>query len=342
MTKSLTGIRLIAQRAGVHVSTVSRALNPKTRTRLSHEVATRILKIASDLSYTRNPLAVGLKTRRSLTVGVIVPDLTNPLFPPIVRAVERTLGKEGYVTILADSDNNRQTEAAILESLQARQVDGLILATAWLRDDIVAKCQEQNIPFVLVNRTVVDADVTSVVTNDVHGIHLAVDHLLELGHRKLAYVGGPLNTSTAVGRRAGFFAALKDYRLTAREKLVVDCPSFTVQAGTAAARKLLGTANRSFTAIVAANDMLALGCYDALAEAGLACPRDISITGYNDMPFADHFNPPLTTLRIPHDQIGVQSSLLLLRMMRDPKTVVPSLQLEPLLVIRGSTAELRK
>ena len=342
MIKRLTGIRLIAQRAGVHVSTVSRALNPKTRTRLSHEVATRILKIASDLSYTRNPLAVGLKTRRSFTVGVIVPDLTNPLFPPIVRAVERTLGKEGYVTILADSDNNRQTEAAILGSLQARQVDGLILATAWLHDDIVAKCQQQNVPFVLVNRTVLDAGVTSVVTNDVHGIHLAVDHLVQLGHRKLAYVGGPLNTSTAMGRRAGFFAALKTYRLAVREKLVVDCPSFTVQAGSAAARDLLGVSNRSFTAIVAANDMLALGCYDALAESGLECPHDISITGYNDMPFADRFNPPLTTLRIPHDQIGVQSSLLLLRMMRDPKVSVPSLQLEPLLVIRGSTAELRK
>jgi LacI family transcriptional regulator len=158
----------------------------------------------------------------------------------------------------------------------------------------------------------------------------------------LAYVGGPLNTSTAVGRRAGFFAALKSYRLTVRGKLVIDCPSFTTQAGAAAARDLLGGSNRSFTAIVAANDMLALGCYDALAESGLRCPQDISVTGYNDMPFADRFNPPLTTLRIPHDQIGVQSSLLLLRMMRDPKVSVPSLQLEPLLVIRGSTAELRK
>jgi LacI family transcriptional regulator len=342
MKKPLSGIRLIAQRAGVHVSTVSRALNPQTRTMLSHEVATRIMRIASELSYTRNPLAFGLKTRRSMTVGVIVPDLTNPLFPPIVRAVERTLGKEGYVTVLADSDNNRETESAILDSLQARQVDGLILATAWLHDDIVTKCQEQNIPFVLVNRTVLDAGVTCVVTNDVHGIHLAVDHLLQLGHRKLAYVGGPLNTSTATGRRAGFFAALKAYRLPVREKFVVDCASFTVQAGAAAARELLGSANRSFTAIVAANDMLALGCYDALTEAGLSCPKDISITGYNDMPFADRFNPPLTTLRIPHDQIGVQSSLLLLRMMRDPKVTVPSMHLEPLLVVRGSTAGLER
>lgn len=321
---------------------MSRVLNPQTRTMVSQEVAARILKIANSLSYKRNPLAVGLRTRRSFTVGVIVPDLTNPLFPPIVRAIERTLGKEGYVTMLADSDNSREAERVILDSLQVRQVDGLILATAWLHDDIVARCQEQNIPIVLVNRTVLDEKVTSVVTNDVYGIRLAVEHLLQLGHRKLAFVGGPLNTSTAVGRREGFISALKTYRLNLREKLIADCPSFTVQAGATAARELLGSARASFTAIVAANDMLALGCYDALTEAGLACPRDMSITGYNDMPFADRFNPPLTTLRIPHDQIGVQSSLLLLRKMRDPDLNVPSMHLEPALVVRGSTAGIQK
>lgn len=309
---------------------------------VSQEVATRILRIASSLSYKRNPLAFGLKTRRSFTVGIIVPDLTNPLFPPIVRAIERTLGKEGYVTMLADSDNNREVASAILDSLRARQVDGLILATASLEDDIVTRCQEESIPYVLVNRTVLDENVTSVVTNDGYGIRLAVDHLLQLGHRKLAYVGGPLNTSTAKGRREGFIAALKAYRLSLRENLVADCPSFTVQAGLAAAREFLGSAKRSFTAIVAANDMLALGCYDALTEVGLTCPKDMSITGYNDMPFADRFNPPLTTVRIPYDQIGVQSSLLLLRKMRDPEVNVPSLVLEPVLVIRGSSTGIQK
>ena len=338
MRKPASGIKQIAQKAGVHVSTVSRALNPQTRTMVSHEVAARILKISASLGYTRNPLAFGLKTRRSLTVGVIVPDLTNPVFPPIVRAVERTLAKEGYVTMLADSDNSRERESAILDSLNARQVDGLVLATAWLHDDIVARCRDQNIPFVLVNRTVLAEDVTCVVTNDGHGIRLAVDHLLQLGHRRLAYVGGPLNTSTATGRRAGFIAALKAYRLGVKDKLIADCPSFTVQAGAVAAHGLLAIPNRPFTAIVAANDMLALGCYDALSEAGLSCPKDISVTGYNDMPFADRFNPPLTTLRIPHDQIGVQSALLLLRMMREPPVIVPSVHLEPNLVVRGSTA----
>src|SRR5258708_11861797 len=152
LRKGPSGMKQIAQRGGVHGSTVSRALNPQTRTMVSQEVATRILKIANNLSYTRNPLAFGLKTRRSFTVGVIVPDLTNPLFPPIVRAIERTLGKEGYVTMLADSDNSRETESAILDSLRARQVDGLILATASLQDDILPRCQGRKIPFVLMHR----------------------------------------------------------------------------------------------------------------------------------------------------------------------------------------------
>src|SRR5260370_3527907 len=178
--------------------------------------------------------------------------------------------------MLGDSDNRRETESAILEALGARQVDGMILATAWLQDDIVKRCQERKMPFVLVNRTVLDESITSVVTNDAYGIRLAVDHLLQLGHRKLAYVGGPLNTSTATGRREGFIAALKTYRLSAREKLIPDCASFTMHAGAAAARQLLRTANRSFTAILSANDMLALGCYDALTEARLARPTDLS------------------------------------------------------------------
>jgi LacI family transcriptional regulator len=336
MNKPLTGIRQIAQRAGVHISTVSRVLNPQTRSMVSQEVAARILKIAESLQYKRNTLAVGLKTRRSFTVGVIVPDLTNPVFPPIVRAAERTLGKEGYVTVLADSDNNRDTERAIFGSLRARHVDGLILATALLDDSIVTECQQHKIPFVLVNRTINDESVSSVATNDLYGIRLAVEHLLELGHRKIAFVGGPVNTSTGKARHDGFIAALKSYRLKVDEKLMVGGHSYTVEEGLAATRKLL-EGKRAFTAIVAANDMLALGCFDALNEAKLRSPQDISVTGYNDMPFADRFSPPLTTLHIPLEEMGVQASLLLLRKMRDGEASVPSVQLEPSLVVRHST-----
>jgi LacI family transcriptional regulator len=341
MRKSASGIKEIAQRAGVHYSTVSRVLNPQTRTLVSEKVANKILKIAESMSYRRNPLAVGLKTSRSYTVGVIVPDLTNPVFPPIVRAVERTLGKEGYVTILADTDNSLDTERTILDSLRSRQVDGLLLATALLTDDIVKECQEHELPLVLVNRTVADEAVTSVVTNDVYGIRLVVEHLITLGHRKIAYLGGPLNTSTGKSRHEGFVTAMSAYRLKADPRIMIDCQSYTTEAGLAACRNLL-QGKRSFSAIVAANDMLALGCYAAVGAAGLKCPEDISITGYNDMPFAEHFAPPLTTLRIPLTEIGVQAALLLLRRMRDPKASLPSVHLEPLLVVRGSTARYAK
>lgn len=304
---------------------------------VSREVAARILRIAADLDYKRNPMALGLKTRRSYTVAIIVPDLTNPIFPPIVRAVEKTLSKEGYVTVIADADNDRDAERAILDSLRMRHIDGLVLATAWLQDDIVHQCLEQKIPLVLVNRTVASDSVSSVVTNDLYGIRMTVDHLLNLGHRKLAFVGGPMNTSTGKARHDGFVDALKAYRVKLDKQAIVHCSAFTAQAGFAGALEVLHR-KRGFTAIVAANDMLALGCYDALAQQGLRCPKDISITGYNDMPFADHFAPPLTTMHIPLEEIGVQAGSLLLRKMRDPDTAVPSVQLEPSLTVRGSTA----
>jgi LacI family transcriptional regulator len=337
MRKTVSGIKEIAKRAGVHPSTVSRVLNPQTRTLVSAQVAAKILTIAESVAYRRNSMAVGLKTNRSFTIGVIVPDLTNPVFPPIVRAVERTMGIEGYVTVLADTDNSIETERSVLESLCSRQVDGLLLATALLNDEIVAECQERQVPFVLVNRTVTDPAVTGVVTNDFYGIRLVVEHLVTLGHRKIAYVGGPLNTSTGKSRQEGFTEAMSAYRLKSDARIMFECKSLTTTAGEAACQNLI-EGKRPFSAIVAANDLLALGCYAALSAAGLKCPADVSVTGYNDMPFAAHFAPPLTTLRIPLTEMGHQAAQLLLRKIRDPKTILPSIQLQPSLVVRGSTA----
>jgi LacI family transcriptional regulator len=339
MRKTASGIKEIAKRAGVHHSTVSRVLNPQTRTLVSARVAAKILTIAEAMGYRRNSMAVGLKTNRSFTIGVIVPDLTNPVFPPIVRAVERTMGMEGYVTVLADTDNSAETERSVLDSLCSRQVDGLLLATALLNDDIVAECHKRQVPFVLVNRTVAGAAATSVVTNDSYGIRLAVEHLAALGHRKIAYVGGPLNTSTGKSRQEGFVETMNAYRLKADARIMQECKYLTAKSGDTACQSLI-QGKRPFTAVVAANDLLALGCYAALGAADLKCPADVSVTGYNDMPFAEHFAPPLTTLRIPLTEMGNQAALLLLRKMRDPKTVLPSVQLQPSLIVRGSTARL--
>lgn len=336
--KKVSGIKEIAKRARVHHTTVSRVLNPKTRSMVSTEVATRILRIAADLNYKRNVFASGLRTNRSCTVGVVVPDLTNPVFPPIVRAAERTLSKAGYVTIIADADNRRESERAILGSMRSHHVDGLILATALLEDELVKDCQRRNLPMVLVNRELAKDQVTSVVTDDVKGMLLVVEHLKALGHRRLAYLGGPLNTSTGLSRRKGFLAALHALELPIDERIIVNCTSFTEQAGMTGALTLLA-GERGFTAIVAGNDMLALGCYAALERGGLACPADISVTGYNDMPFAGRLRPPLTSVHIRHEEIGAQAARLLLMKMQVPDTHLASVYLEPTLMVRASSGK---
>ena len=337
MPRTRANIKDVASRAGVHPSTVSRVLNPATRSMVSESLAEEIIRIADELGYRRNPLASGLRTQRTFTVGVIIPDLTNPVFPPIVRGVEHTLDSEGYIAILADSGSKRRSEKALIENMTARHVDGLILAVANRKDPFVDQCIEQGIPLVLVNRTVDKHNVAAVINDDELGIDLAVAHLVELGHRKIAYIGGPQRTSTGYARYRAFLKTAKKAGIVIDRELAINAGEFSEQAGQAAFNKLVET-GKPFTAVVTANDLLALGVFDALEELGLSCPKDISVTGFNDMPYVDRFVPPLTTLHIPHDELGVQAALLLLERIQNPDTPAKQLRLEPRMVVRGSTA----
>ncbi len=335
--KTRSNIKDIARLASVHPSTVSRVLNPATRSMVSEALAEEILRIADELGYRRNPLASGLRTRKTFTVGIMIPDLTNPVFPPIVRSAESTLEAAGYISILADSGNRERSEAEIIENLRARDIDGLILATATRRDPVVDTCIEQGIPVVLVNRTVSRHHVPAVVNDDELGIELALAHLVELGHETIAYIGGPQSTSTGYGRYHAFVKSAKKLSVDLDKSLVINAKAFSETAGAAALDALLERGKR-FTAVLTANDLLALGCYDALRARKLSCPKDISITGFNDMPYVDRMNPPLTTLHIPHDALGVKAAELLLTVIQDPSAPVQELRLAPELIVRGSTA----
>lgn len=336
MARQKVNIKDVAAAANVHPSTVSRVLNPATRSMVSTDVAERVTRIADEMGYARSPLASGLRTGRSYTVGVIIPDLSNPVFPPVVRGIERTLGAEGYIAILADSDNNPKSERAIFDSMKARNIDGLIMATAHIEDPVVNACIEEQVPLVLVNRSVDEHNVSEVVNNDELGIELAVTHLVGLGHKRIAFLGGPESTSTGRDRLQAFKNQGESGAFDFDATLLTSCGAFSEKAGFDGTRALLDL-RQPFTAIVAANDMLALGCYDALSERGLVCPDDISVTGFNDMPFVDRLFPPLTTLHIPHDELGVQAAGLLLASIRDPEAAVRIVRLDPKLIVRGST-----
>src|SRR5689334_8998461 len=274
-------LRDVAERVGVHPSTVSRVLNPRTRDMVTADIAKRVTEAAQRLGYSPNPFALSLKTNRSYLVGVLVPDLVNPIFPPIIRGIESTLETAGYTAIIANSDNQPERERLILERMKARQVDGLILATAHRDDSLIAQCIEQKDPLVLINRTIEGTAVHAVVNEDRKAMLLPVNHVASLGHTQIAHLAGPQSLSTGLRRLQGFRDAMKANDLKADPKLIAECAAFAEEEGLRATRSLL-KGHTPFTAIVAANDRLALGAYDALAERGLRCPEDISITGFND------------------------------------------------------------
>jgi LacI family transcriptional regulator len=337
-------LRDVASRAGVHPATASRALNPETRILVSEDTAQRVLDAAEALGYRPNPVARSLRTRRSHTVGVLIPDLNNPLFPPIVRGLEDRLAVDGYVALIGNTDSDDQRERMVFDQMRARHVDGLVLATARLHHPLLAEASRADLPVVLINRLAQDYSFPSVSVDNERGVRMAVGHLAGLGHRRIATIAGPQELSTGLSRYRGFVTAMESAGLPVDEDLVVFAKSFTVEEGLRCSRLLLDRGARGApgcTAIAAGNDMLAVGCYAALDEAGLSCPEDISVVGFNDMPFIDRLRPPLTTVRFPHYQVGTEAAQLLLERIAEHGGPVKILYLAPELVVRGSTARAR-
>jgi LacI family transcriptional regulator len=326
----------VARLAGVHPGTASRALNVETRGLVNEETARRVLAAAEQLGYRPNPIARGLKTSRSYTVGVLIPDLTNPLFPPIVRGIQDRLEEAAYTPLIANTENDPDRERADFEAMRARQVDGFITATARRDHDLLTRPGELGLPVVLVNRRLEDAVLPSAVGDDKAGVLLAVRHLVELGHRRIAHLAGPQDISTGYLRYEGFLEAMEATGAEADPELILIGDAVIESEGSRLCAALLD-GGRECTAIVAANDLMALGCYDVLEERGIACPQEISVIGFNDMPFAAHFRPPLSTIRIPQYELGARAAELLLTTMQDFEAPPTQLLLEPELVARGST-----
>lgn len=335
--RSRVALRDVAAAANVHPSTASRALNSHTKDRVNSSTAARVLEAARRVGYEPNSLARGLRTSRTFTVGMLIPDLTNPLFPPIVKGIEDRLSQDGYTLVLANTNYDMDREATVARAMVARQVDGMVLATARRDYPLVQSLLDDGLEVVLVNRTMDDAPVASVTGDEYLGIGLAVRHLAGLGHRRIAYVGGDPDASTGLMRYQAFLAHMRNEQLPLDDDLVAHADRFHEEPGAAAFAELLDRGVR-FTAVVAANDRLALGCYDVLHERGLRVPEDVSVTGYNDMLFTDKFAPPLTTVRIPHYQLGVKAAQLLLEALGDGEAPPMSVRLMPSLVVRGSTA----
>src|SRR5579864_2296803 len=332
-------LRDVAAAARVHPATASRALNPETRILVSEDTARRVTAAAARLGYRPNPVARSLRTRRSHTVGVLIPDLNNPLFPPIVRGLEDKLAAAGYVALIGNTDADASRERLIFEQMRARHVDGFVLATVTVHDRLLAKAAAADVPVVLMNRLSQDYSFPSVSVDNEQGARMAVTHLARLGHTRIAHIAGPQEASTGVSRLRGFRDGMATHGLEVDEGLITYASRYTVEEGVRCSRELLDRAG-GFTAVAAANDMLAVGCYTALDERSLQCPDDVSVIGFNDMPFIDRLRPPLTTVRFPHYQLGTEAAQLLLERIGHRDAPVKILYLAPELVVRKSVAPL--
>ena len=278
-------------------------------------------RAADQLGYRPNPIARGLKTSRSYTIGVLIPDITNPLFPPIVRGIDDRLGPAGYTQLLVNTDNDAARERGQIETMLARQVDGFISATARLDVEPLAEaiaaaggrwCSSTE-----ASRT--SSSLRRSLVDDAEGSRLAVEHVIGLGHERIGYVAGPQNVvhrppplprlrrGDDRGRPGGALAS------------TADAFARSVHRGGRRARVRRGARRRRRrpTAIVTANDRLAIGCYDTLGGLGLTCPGDISVVGFNDMLFIDRLRPPLTTVRVPQREVGFAAAGMLLEQLAD-------------------------
>lgn len=326
----------VAREAEVHKATASRALNPLTRAQVSAETARRILGVAERIGYVPNTLARGLRTSRTAAIGVLIPDLTNPFFPPMVRGIEDHLAAAGYATLLANTDSDETRERSQFLALQSRRADGFIIATARRRHDLLTRAAARGVPLVLTNRVVDGLAVPAVVGDDAVGVIQAVEHLAALGHRQIGHLAGPQELSTGLTRLIAFRQAMAGVNLPTAPGGIVVCGAYTEESGRHAADVML-TQEPGITAILAGNDLIALGALTALAQRGRSCPGDVSVVGFNDMPYADKMLPPITTVHVPLYEMGAQAARLLLERLHDPRGVPKKILLPARLTVRGST-----
>jgi LacI family transcriptional regulator len=250
-----------------------------------------------------------LKTNRSRTVGVVIPDITDPVFPPIIRGIEDGLSRHGYLAILANTDGDPQRQVQVIETLRPRGIDGLIVASALRRDADVSRLTT-GMAVVTVSRRTDDPRFSSVVHDEDDGVRRILTHLASLGHHRLAAIAGPQTASTGYNRYMSFLRHGKDLGLDLNPRLASFARAFNELEGERCAEELL-TAGRPFTGLVCANDRLAVGAVTALRRHGIDCPHDISVTGFNDMALADRLSPSLTTVRANHYRAGVEAAELI-------------------------------
>lgn len=302
-------IRDVAARAGVSVATVSRVLSSTSDYPVRPETRQGVLKAAARIGYRPNDLARALIQGRTGTVGVLIPDISNPYYAEVVRGVEEVISANGRRVVLCNTNRDVEKASRYVDTLLKARVDGIVIVgggstrlASFLRPLAVYGTRvvvigRHNLPF------------PSIQVDNVEAARQATEYLLSLGHTAVGFITGPADSYTVQDRLAGYKAALQAHGLSVRRRLVVEA-DFEEAGGYAGAKKLL-TARHRPTAVLAANDRSALGVLAALTDSGITVPGELSVMGFDDIPLASFVRPALTTVSIPSSRLGREAALLL-------------------------------
>jgi LacI family transcriptional regulator, galactose operon repressor len=324
----------VARLAQVSTATVSRALNgtgqiaPGTRKAIDDAV--------EQLGYRPNTIARSLVTKSTQTIAFLLPDITNPFYASLVSGIQQLALKRDHTMLLCTTEGDPEREEQYLRLLRAKQVDGALVDGLVLPPDRIARFVEDGFPIVCLDRDIASASVPLVQVDNRRGARLATEHLLSLGHTRIAHVSGSLDLRISQQRVAGYRKALTSAGITPDPRLVA-AGDFTEAGGYQATRTLL-EAEVELTAVFAANDLSALGALHAITESGRRVPEDVSLVGFDDVPLAAFTSPPLTTIHQPAVEIAERATEILIDLTHGRQ--VPKLRylLEPKLVVRASTA----
>jgi len=341
-------IRDVAREAGFSISAVSLVLNNAPLAKyIPDTTKQRIQTVARKLGYSPNQLARALRSKRDSTVGLMVFDITDPYCTPILRGIERAMFQVSHLCILTDAHNERSRFERYLEMLLERRIEGMIVIANWLLVDInlIAELKKQSVPTVVIGGELKVDSVSSVMVDNEAGGRIALEHLYSLGHRKIAYIRGPKALSDTSERWQGVKDFAKSVGLTIDPKLVVDLPSLVdpkqgFSTGADLTEELLKR-KKPFTALMAFDDITALGAMQALIKEGIKVPEQCSVIGFDDVAPAALSIPPLTTVRQPLEVMGENAADMIAQAMnavlerRDHQA--SHVRLAPELVVRRST-----
>jgi len=331
---SIHTITDVAKMAGVSITTVSHVIN-KTRF-VSEELVERVNAAIDGLNYQPSALARSLRTKTSGTIGIVIPDNTNPFFAEVVRGIEDFYFEHGYSVFLCNSDGDSDKEYHHLKLLREKNVDGLILVSAGDDRDSQELLEEGTIPSVIIDREVNNLHTDSVLIDNFRGGYEATLHLIELGHKRIGCITGPSQVTPSGQRLKGYVKALGDNGISFDENLIVT-GDFKSQSGHKGLKQLMQ--NRpSPTAIFACNDLMAIGALAASREIGLEIPEQLSLIGFDDITLASMVVPKLTTVAQPKRDLGETGAKLLFQQITKDKKQEAVVLLQPNLVIRDSTA----